>query len=262
MVNNTVTRDRWGRPLIIPPEGGKPVPYIRASTVAGSLDDGQGLMAWKMRMACIGLSQRPDLLLAVAAAKENVKEINVLVEEAMEASGANNARRIGSAIHLLTETHDKGQDIGFIPPEYVADIQAYARATAEFKNLYIEQFVINDKHRIGGTPDRVVRFKNNCYIGDLKTGSLRDAEFSIQLAIYANSQPFNFGTGERFDWEEPINKKLGIIIHLPAGQGVCNLHFVDLQHGMKGVELAMNVRKWNQKKGILSPFNQEAGMNE
>lgn len=261
-MESNITRDRWGRPLIVPPEGGKPVPYIRASTVAGALDDGQGLMAWKMRMACVGLSQRPDLLLAVAAAKENTKEINILVEEAMEAAGANNAARIGSALHAMTETHDRGQDIGFIPPEYLNDIKAYVHATKNFKNLFIEQFCINDTWQIGGTPDRLVEFKNNNYIADLKTGSLRDGEHSIQLGIYANSVPFDFATGTRFDWGVPVNQKLGIIIHLPAGKGICNLHFVDLIHGKKGVELAMKVRQWNQKKGILSPFNQEAGIDE
>jgi hypothetical protein len=57
-----IERDRYGRPLIIPESGGKPVAYTRATTIANSLDDGTALTAWKMRMAAIGLTVRNDLL--------------------------------------------------------------------------------------------------------------------------------------------------------------------------------------------------------
>ena len=33
-----IKRDRWGRPLILQPDGSSE-PYIRASTMAGALDD-------------------------------------------------------------------------------------------------------------------------------------------------------------------------------------------------------------------------------
>ena len=66
-----VSRDRYGRPLVVPPKGGKAVPYTRTTTVAGSLDDATALIAWKMRMVAAGLTLRPDLALAVSAARDN-----------------------------------------------------------------------------------------------------------------------------------------------------------------------------------------------
>ena len=51
-----IERDRYGRPLVKPPKGGKSVPYTRATTIANSLDDPAALTAWKMRMAAIGLT--------------------------------------------------------------------------------------------------------------------------------------------------------------------------------------------------------------
>ena len=66
-----LTRDRWGRPLIVPPEGGKPVGYTRVSTLAKALDDLNNLMAWKARKTAEGLVRRPDLLTLVSGAIAN-----------------------------------------------------------------------------------------------------------------------------------------------------------------------------------------------
>ena len=57
MAELEIPRDRYGRPMVVPPKGGKPVPYTRTTTVAGSLDDGTGLVAWKLRMAAAGLTE-------------------------------------------------------------------------------------------------------------------------------------------------------------------------------------------------------------
>ena len=63
-----IERDRYGRPMILPPKGKEKVPYTRATTIANSLDDASALVAWKMRMAAIGLTTRPDLLVAIMEA--------------------------------------------------------------------------------------------------------------------------------------------------------------------------------------------------
>jgi hypothetical protein len=103
------SRDRYGRPMVVPPKGGKAVPYTRTTTVAGSLDDGTALVAWKLRMAAAGLTLRPDLLLAASAARDNKLEMDKLVEDAMTAAGATAQATIGTAIHTLTEKHDRGR---------------------------------------------------------------------------------------------------------------------------------------------------------
>src|SRR5690606_1008152 len=58
---SAVQRDRWGRPLIVPPGGGDPVAYTRVSTLAKALDDTSNLMAWKQRVTAVGLARRQDL---------------------------------------------------------------------------------------------------------------------------------------------------------------------------------------------------------
>jgi hypothetical protein len=243
--------------MVVPPKGGKPVPYTRTTTVAGSLDDGTALVAWKLRMAAAGLTLRPDLLLAASAHRDNKLEMDKLVEDAMEAAGATKQANIGTAIHTLTEKLDRGEDLGVIPDDYVADIQAYADATKDFTNINIEQFCVLDKFKIAGTPDRVVEYKGEKFISDLKTGSISyPSKIAMQLAVYAHGLPYDPATAVRGSWGD-INTEKGIIVHLPAGSGECTLHFVDLVHGWKGIQLAMKVRTHRDKKNISTPFQGE-----
>jgi hypothetical protein len=246
-----VPRDRYGRPMVVPPKGGKPVAYTRTTTVAGSLDDGTALVAWKLRMAAAGLTLRPDLLLAASANRDNKLEMDKLVDDAMTAAGATAQANIGTAIHTLTEKYDRGEDLGVIPEEYVADIQAYADATKKFKNVFIEQFCVLDKYKIAGTPDRVVEYNGELYISDLKTGSISyPNKIAMQLAVYAHGLPYDPATATRGSWGG-VNQEKGIIVHLPAGSGKCELHFVDIAQGWKGIELAMKVRTFRDTKKSL-----------
>ena len=200
---------------------------------------------------------RPDLLLAASAHRDNKLEMDKLVEDAMEAAGATRQANIGTAIHALTEKLDRGQELGPIPEEYVADIQAYAEATKNFTNVNIEQFCVLDKFKIAGTPDRIVEYKGEKFISDLKTGSISyPNKIAMQLAVYAHGLPYDPATATRGSWGD-INTEKGIIVHLPAGSGQCTLHFVDLVHGWKGIQLAMKVRTHRDKKNISTPFQGE-----
>jgi len=74
---------------------------------------------------------------------------------------------------------------------------------------------------------------------------------SLQLAIYANALPYDIATATRSSWGD-INKEKGIIIHLPAGTGVCMLHWIDIKQGWKTVQLASKVRQWRDTKRLLT----------
>jgi len=257
MAEVEVPRDRYGRPMIVPPKGGKPVAYTRTTTIAGSLDDGTALVAWKLRMAATGLTLRNDLLLSASAMRDNKLEMDKLVEDAMEAAGATKQATIGTALHALTEKLDRGFDVGPIPDEYAADITAYAEATKNFTNIHIEQFCVLDKYQIAGTQDSIVEYKGEKFISDLKTGSISyPNKIAMQLAVYAPGLPYDPATTTRGSWGD-INTEKGIIVHLPAGSGQCTLHFVDLVHGWKGIQLAMKVRKHRDKKNISTPIQGE-----
>jgi hypothetical protein len=121
--------------MVVPPKGKEKVPYTRATTIANSLDDASALVAWKMRMAAVGLTSRPDLLAAITEAGEDKGLINAYIEEAMDTAGASKAANIGTAIHALTERLDLGQELGEVPEQWMPDIKAYAEATKNL-NMY------------------------------------------------------------------------------------------------------------------------------
>jgi hypothetical protein len=60
-------------------------------------------------------------------------------------------------------------------------------------------------------------------------------------------------TATRGTWGD-VNKEKAIIVHLPAGTGVCKLVFVNIAEGWKGVQYAMKVRKWRDQKGLATQF--------
>ncbi len=143
MANVEIDRDRYGRPLVVPPNGGKPVAYTRATTIANSLDDASALTAWKMRMAAIGLTTRPDILLSITAAQEDKLAVNSLIEDAMQVAGANKAANIGTAIHSFAEQLDLGHDLGVVPPEWMPDVKAYEQATKDFDKKELQEWLDN-----------------------------------------------------------------------------------------------------------------------
>jgi hypothetical protein len=249
-----IQRDRYGRPLVVPPKGRKPVAYTRATTIANSLDDASALTAWKMRMAAIGLTVRSDLLLAINAAQDDKMAINRYIEDAMEVAGASKAATIGTALHAFTEKIDLGQDLGPVPEQWAGDLAAYETATKKLNKIFIEQFSVLDKYKIAGTPDRLVEYQGERFIADIKTGRIdHPNNIAIQLAIYANGLPYDVATATRGTWGE-VNKDKAIIIHMPAGTGMCKLVWIDIAEGWRGLQFAMKVRKWRDKKGLATPF--------
>ena len=249
-----IDRDRYGRPLIVPSRGGKPIAYTRATTIANSLDDASALVAWKMRMAAIGLTTRPDILLSISAAQEDRLAVNSLIEDAMQVAGANKAANIGTALHSFAEQLDLGHELGVVAADWLADIKAYEETTKVLNKKFIEQFSVLDKYKIAGTPDRLVEYKGELFIADIKTGRIdHPNNIAIQLAIYANGLPYDAATATRGTWGE-VNKDKAIIIHLPAGTGTCKLMWIDIKEGWKGLQLAIKARQWRDQKGLTTEF--------
>lgn len=260
-------RDRWGRPLVIPPGGGKPTAYTRCTTYVDCLDDKWNLQKWQQRMVALGLTQRRDLLMAYSAIagdlmdpvppKSAKSKADAVCEQAIEAAQGSAAASIGTALHALTERLDRGLELGVIPDEAHADLRAYETATKALAALHIEQFTVQDELQIGGTPDRVVEFDGARYIADLKTGSIEYSALKIamQLAVYAHSELYDVGTGVRERLPD-VDQHRGIVIHLPAGTGECTLHWVDIAAGWEAVQVATQVRDWRKRgKGLLSPVD-------
>lgn len=244
-------RDHFGRPLIIPPDGGKPVPYRRCTTFIDVLGDRSNLERWKQRQTAIGLASRSDLMLRVSTSKKDNRALDRICEDALKAAGSDASANIGTAIHSLTEAIDRGETPE-IPEAWAKDIQAYIQATKDLKMEAIEVFVVNDDLKVGGTFDRIVAtVAGHRHVADLKTGSITfDAgKIAMQLAVYAHSKVYNIETGERTDLEVDISD--GLVIHLPQGEGKCSILEADLVEGWVGAQLAADVWAWRAKKGFL-----------
>ncbi|MFF1820369.1 hypothetical protein ACFVWG_23895 [Kribbella sp. NPDC058245] len=241
-----------------PVGGGKAVAYTRCTTFVGSIEDTYNLSKWQQRMVALGLSDRSDLQLAVAAHREDKSKLNAICEDAIEAARGHAAATTGTALHAITETHDRGNPVGTLPADAQADLDAYVMATKALKPLHIEQFMVQDPLKVGGTPDRISRYVDGKrYVTDLKTGSLDFGFLKIaaQLAVYARSLPYDVETGKRL---EPHGAEVdkGIVIHLPAGSATCTLYWVDLLAGWEVVRLCKQVREKRSlpAKSVFSPI--------
>ena len=254
--NAEIPRDRWGRPMILPPKGTKRIAYRRTTTFVGCLDDTNGLMKWMSRQVAYGMGQRKDLVLAAAAADPaDKKKIGEIADKAAEhAKGvAGDAAETGTALHSLTERIDRGGPLGVIPQEYQADIDAYQKATEAIKYLGIETFRVHDDWKVAGTADRIGIFKGRPMIMDIKTGSVDyPHKMAMQLAMYAHSVPYDIATDRRGVDLEPVDQNYGIIIHLPAGQGRCDLYEIDIAKGWGACLIARQVWDWRGRKDLTS----------
>lgn len=269
-----VQRDRWGRPMVTPPGGGRPVAYTRCTTYVSALEDTYNLGQWMQRMAVAGVAARPDLHLRAcslglppvedgtpkqaAMAKKWKESMNSLVDDAREAAAASAAATVGTSLHAITEAIDSGQqvDLNVVPDRYRKHIENYQRATAGFTAVHVEQFLVNDELQIGGTADRIMRIDGHdgLFIGDLKTGSIEfgAGKIAMQLSVYARSAIYSAASGARTPIDG-LRTDRGVIIHLDAKTGECSLHWADLDAAWEAVRVAGWVREWRKRKGLLVP---------
>ena len=252
-------RDRWGRPLVIPPGGGKAVGYTRATTVAKTLDDGTALKKWAMRGVAVGVAERRDLRAEIGNNRDDNKALDRICEEALNAAGGKERRELGSQFHQWSEAHDAGEQPWGIDADGQRDLDAYANATADLTHIHIEQAVVQDDLRIGGTPDRITEWPAKGWrgIADVKTGGRDTSSFmaysalsiGIQLATYAHSVGYDVATGERFDLGD-LDTRNGLVIHLVPGTAHVNLVWVDLEAGWEAAQHAVNVREWRKRRDL------------
>jgi len=245
--------------MISPPgRGTKRVAYRRTTTFVGCLDDMNGLMKWKARQVAYGMGQRRDLVLAAAAADPTDKKtLHQVAEKASEAALSSAGATTGTALHSLTERIDRGQPLGQVPAEYEADLQAYREATAGIEWLGIECFRVHDDWQIAGTADRIGRNANGrLMVYDIKTGSIDyPHKMAMQLAMYARMTPYDIATDTRGTVEADLDVNTGIIIHLPAGQGRCDLYEIDLGKGWGACLIAHKVWHWRGVKDLTHPID-------
>jgi hypothetical protein len=267
-------RDRHGRYKIPDPVTGEERTWVRATTWARTVSDVFALHGWEKRMVALGLAQRPDLLLRVAAVAEpdstqGKNQLDRLVEQAREHAKAGARANLGTALHAFTEAIDLGRPLPQVPPPFDRDIAAYraAMAAVEVSRNYVEKVCVVRELGVAGTMDRVVRFKQARLpmIGDLKAGAdLKRSwnEIAIQLALYAHADTIYDPTSGRHHQMLAVDQDRALVIHLPAGEGRCTLYLVDIAAGWEMARLCGVVREWRARRDLAQVLMAEGGAED
>jgi hypothetical protein len=246
-------RDRWGRPLIMQIDGTRK-PYTRASSATKAIDDTWNLDQWDRRNVAYGLANDASLVARVLAiggdptgwGKAEKDAMSKIVEDARTIAKAHKGADIGTAVHRIIQRRNLGETISAGP--YQADVDAYYRALdaagIEVLPEFLEVRFVFDELELAGSADNVVGYSGAHRIADLKTGatvSYGVLGFAGQLAAYANGDLYDVDAECRLPTPE-IDRELGFIIHLPAGEGRCDIYEVDLVRGVQAAKVAYQAR--------------------
>lgn len=238
--------------------------YSRTTTFIDVLEDKSNLAKWQNRSVALGLSRRPDLMEKVRAFEDPMgvdkSALDVVCKLAQDAANAGLKAELGTALHLITEKIDAGEDPGFIPEEFEADIAAYKVATSDLEIIGIETFCVLDEYKVAGTFDRLVRVygelarklgvpEGTLMIADIKTGGIEFGfgKIAMQLAGYSRMKMYDPKTYARspltHNGDMP-HQEIAIVIHMPSGGGTCDIVPVDIAKGWEGLAKAQDVRDW------------------
>lgn len=274
-------RDRWDRPLLIPAKGGERIPYTRMSTLAGYLCDDFGLGTWQRRLLAIGMSEREDLCAMVSSlpalndAQCNKKaltkaqreqdvatkaKLDEYVDLALETAGRNYKANMGTAIHGLIELGHADHAPAKIQPDVTSALDAIQQAGMQV--LASETFVANDELQAAGSFDHIIEVPQpgwGAVIADVKTGDIdgKALSFAVQLSGYANADVYDWHDDSRAPLESltdglRINRKVGLLIHVPLGAGKTTFHRINLMTGYHAAQLATRVRTARSLPDLMS----------
>lgn len=254
-------RDNLGRYLIVPPGGGKPKPYTRATTWAETIDDRHNLEKWSQRMVAIGTTLRRDLHLQVAATPvDDRRALDRICQDLKEAAAASTRANIGTALHRFTERLDRGEQVS-APEPYNFDLAAYVaakrQAGLDVAPEHIERTVVVEALGVAGTFDRLGRLPHHPLpmVTDLKTGATLDFSWGAiaqQLALYAHAETIYDHATETHEPMPPVDLEQALVIHLPAEQAACTLYMVDIAAGWEAVQVSGAVRDYRRRARTLA----------
>jgi hypothetical protein len=245
-------RDRWGRPLIIPEGGGKPVAYTRMSGYGSVLENQFGLTKWKLRTLLKGSLSRPDLRASAESKLDDDRHLDEIVDRMMEHAGASSAANIGTAIHEVLAQLDAGIiTLDQMPPAFRPYGEGWQAALAavgyEVVPDLIELQLVNDKFQAAGSGDNFVRRISDGKLValDKKTGKqihTRPIAYMVQLYLYATATRYNVTTGDRTPIGD-VDTSEALIAHIPAsGDGTCTIYQIPLAQVERITELSRAVK--------------------
>lgn len=270
-----VPRDQWDRYLIPQIDGSKPAAnkgFTRVSTIKAAILNKRGIERWKNRVVARGLSQRPDLMkaLAVAVRDDDEKAIGAVVAQAYTAGGGKDRSGLGTVVHDATERINRGEQDVMVPEEYRVDVDAYYQLLTENSVRVLPEFmerVVLCPYNSAGTFDNLVEWFDKdggdlddegnptgewqLLIADLKTGRNLEPgwlEILIQLWLYANAYGvLDIETMTYTPLPREVRKDRAMIIHVPMAGGVAELFVLDISGVEQYVQAAVTARRGNNE---------------
>jgi hypothetical protein len=213
--------------------------------------------------------------------KQEREFLNKRADEAMTAAGGDIRSGQGTKLHKYTEEIDGGtRTLAQVPEDYRPDAEAYviALAACGFRPVVglIERSVFCRELKVCGTFDRVLECIHDTdvvdlygrpvqihagefVIGDVKSGdNIKHPwlEIQIQESIYAhavneNGVAVQDRAGGPFRWvtlaemgAAQVREDVGIVMHVPFGQGAAKLYFADLILGWRGAKICQQNREF------------------
>jgi hypothetical protein len=270
-------RDSYGRYVLPDPSTGRRTSWTRATTLKSALTDKEGLIGWKQKLAAIGMARLPQLgpkvlelheeilacgkdWRAAQGPKDAMKE--VLAELHHEAGGDEGSER-GTQAHTLTEYADAGRldEVRHLATESeLADLQAYLdrcdAAGIVRPPEWIERIVVNLQVGSAGTFDRLVYLSDGRLVcADVK--SQQDFSFGFldaaaQMGQYVNADAvWDHDTRTWSPLPAELDRRTGIVMHVPVGQATCELYEVNLEEGWEAAQIAYQVREKRSRSKVM-----------
>lgn len=255
-------RDGSGRPLLYPRGSADKKAYTRASSLGDVLDDHLFLWKWKMRGLAKAIADRLDLARLVAAEPYTCgfaldeqanraagRNIDAVIDRALDHAGVDMKADYGTAIHLRTEPGNAEHDLD---EKQDRDVEATWALWHEIGAVHLgtEVFTANDTLMVAGTFDHLTYIPGiGIIVTDKKTSSKSKMAYDVQLADYANSDVYDLETDQRMSLEEYVASKgwdpallrrdVGMIWWVKNGK--CEARQLDLVNGWKWAQVAAEI---------------------
>lgn len=239
------------------------------TTLAKIPDDDFHLTLWKQRMVAVGLARSPLLLESVAAHHTDNTKLNSLCEKAIAAAGGSDRAEHGTLTHRVAERADRGEEIILTPTAKLIQENwedALARHKLTVAPEYTERCIVYPDRLLCGKFDRALwRDDGTLVMSDLKSGTsaVRFVHgVAIQLALYAYAplmaaqfDGLDGEVDEFFDMPKELDKKVGLIIHMPDPNEPATLHEVNIMAAQKTVEqIIWPTLAWRARKDLTRPL--------
>ena len=275
-------RGRWGWAEVTLPDGNGTDIYRRATTVAGYLDDKQGLIDWSAAMVAFGMAKSPALManFQLLDWHEDKGKVKEMLGKAKDLGGGSEAADTGTAFHKVIEMYHLGREIDRenLPAGFAETLAAYEQFLADWDLACVgtEIKIVDDEHRIAGTADLALKARQDIetpfgvipegsgFIADVKSGSVSDysgLSMGIQLGIYSHGQPYDVLNGKRVPWHvSKWTPGIGLIVKVDLKSHTVTPWWLNLDAAYELVPLAMQVsRMRGAGKKLISKADYEPG---